>query len=116
MSKMVTVLFSITCFFLATTAVEAASLSGKWTTPKGAVVQCSSTECTIMKGREEGEGMGVGAVILKDFSVKDGKGTAQMRVRRDRWIEVSVEAGDKNMTIKAGKDDRSRAVVWTRTE
>ena len=114
MPRIIVGLLSLACFVLAITAANAASVVGQWSTPKGAVVQCSSTECTLAKGKGE-EGQAVGAVILKDISSKDGKVTAKLQARRDRWIPVTLDVGDREMSVKAGKDEKSRSIVWTRT-
>jgi hypothetical protein len=59
----------------------------------------------------------VGAVILKDLNGKDGKGTAKMHMpRKDKWVDVTVEAGDKELKLKIGKEDRGKEIVWKRAE
>jgi hypothetical protein len=114
MPRIILGLLCLASFVVAITAANAASVVGKWTTPKGAVLECTSAQCTVVKGKGE-EGQGVGTVVLKDISSKDGKVTAKLNARRDRWVPVTLEVGDREMTLKAGKDERARSTVWTRT-
>mgnify|MGYP001581953861 CR=1 FL=1 len=108
---------SLCCFFVAISTAHAASWVGKWVTAKGAEVECGDTECKITKGKEEGEGKAGGAVILKDLNGKDGKGTAKMHMpKRDKWGGVTVEAGDKELKLKIGKEDRSKEIVWKKAQ
>jgi len=97
----------LVCLFLAAATVEAASLSGKWTGPKGGVVQCSDTECKVAEGKQ------AGAVVLKDINVNDGKGTAKMQVKKGQWVDMKVDVGDKEMTLTGPK---GKSIKWTRAE
>jgi hypothetical protein len=85
------------------TGVEAASMSGKWTGPKGGMVQCSDTECRVAEGKQ------AGAVVLKDYS----DGTAKMQVKKGKWVDMKVDVGDKVMTLTGPK---GKIIKWTRGE
>lgn len=59
---------------------------------------------------------GVGSMMPKHFSSKDGKGSAQLHSELGTWINVTVEAGATQMTLRAGKGATSKAIIWTRVE
>ena len=108
--------FSLCCFFVAISTAHAASWVGKWVTAKGAEVECSDTECKVTKGKEGGEGKAAGAVILKDLNGKDGKGTAKMHMpKRDKWLDVNIEATDKELKITGGKGG-DKEIAWKRAQ
>lgn len=109
-------LISVLCFVFLVSTAGAASWAGKWVTAKGAEVECGDTECKVTKGKEGGEGKAVGAVILKDLNGKDGKGTAKMHMpKRDKWLDVNIEATDKELKITGGKGG-DKEIAWKRAQ